>query len=379
MNFEIEVAQMQRILNTLATSAKVNASDNTGRILVRVTDDMATFVANNNDTSVIANTDQVTVGDTGEMVFSFSDLRTFIPKIVAWNGEHGTKTFVFKTLKSGVFIYFDTILSTGKKSKGKIKLKEYTALGFPVPSQIADASFILNSNIVKPAINKVLYSINQKETRANLRGINVTFDENFIYFAGTNGKMLSEFRVKNVSDYKDGSFIFKFEFMSNLNKILGADTQVFFSIGEGRVMASFDDISIFGTLVIDKPYPNYLPVLNSFKETVSIGRESLFESLKPLAESLDPDDNYRLTVSIKDRSLFLSSEHAEFLCDDNVNYDSDFVIDVNGVYMLKTIDAIKDDILLIKFGDAKDNLVFDSGNFEDQKALITPIKRRTNE
>lgn len=379
MNFEIDVARMQRIMSVLATSAKANASDNTGRVLVKAEDNEVTFAINNNETAAVITTDQVTVTERGEMTFSFADLRTFIPKFMAWNGEYGSKIFNFKVMKSGVFIYVNTIHTTGKKSKGKIKLKEYSSLGYPVPSVSNDISFILNSNIVKPAANKVLYAIDQNESRAFLRGVNITFDNDYIYFAGTNGKMLSEYRVGNVSDCKEGTFIFKFEFISGLSKILPADTQVFFSIGEGKISASFDDVTLYGKLVIGQPFPDYMPVLNSFKDSVSFSREALFENLKPLAETLDADDNNRTTLTIRDRSMFLSSDTAEFLCDDNINYDGEFIIDINGLFMLKTIDAIKDDLLLLKFDDDKANLVFDSGNFEDQKALITPIKRRAYE
>lgn len=376
MNFEIDVARMQRIISVLATSSKANANDNTGRVLVRATKDELSFVVNNGETAAIAKVDDAIINETGEMVFSFSDLRTFIPKFVAWNENYGSKIFHFKVMKSGVFINVDSVYTNGKKSKGKIKLKEYPTLGFPAPEEVKDVSFILNSDIVKPAASKVLYAIDQNHSKAALRGVNLTFDTDNIYFAGTNGKMLSEYKTGNVSDCKEGSYVFKYEFLQGLNKILPSNTQVFFSIGAGKVMATFDDIILFGKLVIGEEYPKYFPVLNDFKELVSISRESLFESIKPLAESLDADDNKRITLSIKDRSLFLSSEYAEFQCEDDINYDGDFIIDINGAFMLKTIEAIKDDLLLVKFNGEKFNLLFDSGNFENQKALITCIKRR---
>jgi hypothetical protein len=44
--------------------------------------------------------------------------------------------------------------------------------------------------------------------------------------------------------------------------------------------------------------------------------------------------------------------------------------------MIQTVDVIKDDKILMQFSDDKGVLLFDSGNFEDQKALIAPLRRR---
>jgi hypothetical protein len=62
--------------------------------------------------------------------------------------------------------------------------------------------------------------------------------------------------------------------------------------------------------------------------------------------------------------------------DEKVDYDKEFVIDVDGKAMIDTVNAIKDDVLLLKFSHDMGCFIFDSGTFEDQKALITPVRRR---
>ena len=44
--------------------------------------------------------------------------------------------------------------------------------------------------------------------------------------------------------------------------------------------------------------------------------------------------------------------------------------------MKETVEHIKDDKVLLKFSNETGCLVFDSSNFENQKALITHIRRR---
>ena len=99
-------------------------------------------------------------------------------------------------------------------------------------------------------------------------------------------------------------------------------------------------------------------------------------SLLPFADILNPEDNYRLTFSLAGGQMILSCDVAEFTYDGVVDYKDSFVIDVNGQYMIQTIEVIKDDKILIRFSDDDGVLIFDSGNFNNQSALITPIRRR---
>ena len=99
-------------------------------------------------------------------------------------------------------------------------------------------------------------------------------------------------------------------------------------------------------------------------------------TLLPFADVLDPDDNYRLTFSLSEGKMVLSCDVAEFTYDGEIDYMQSFVIDVNGQYLIQTVEAIKDDKITVRFSDEAGVLIFDSGNFNDQSALITPIRRR---
>ena len=70
------------------------------------------------------------------------------------------------------------------------------------------------------------------------------------------------------------------------------------------------------------------------------------------------------------------NDDARFSYGETVDFDGNFVIDVNGAFMMETLEAIDDDRVIIKFTDENGVLIFDSKNYEDQKALITPIRRR---
>ena len=76
--------------------------------------------------------------------------------------------------------------------------------------------------------------------------------------------------------------------------------------------------------------------------------------------------------------ITIENDYANFICDDVDFKEADFIVDVNGSFLKQTVEAIRDDKLLIKFSDDKGPVIFDSGNFQDQKGVVTPIKRRAS-
>jgi DNA polymerase III sliding clamp (beta) subunit (PCNA family) len=132
----------------------------------------------------------------------------------------------------------------------------------------------------------------------------------------------------------------------------------------------------WGRNIIGTEFPDYRSILESFTNTIILDKEILLSCLLPFADVLNSDDNYRLTFSLEDSQMSLSCDVADFNYDEKVDFSGKFVIDVNGQFMMQTIEAIKDDKISIHFSDSNGPLIFNSSNFEDQAALIAPIRRR---
>ena len=109
---------------------------------------------------------------------------------------------------------------------------------------------------------------------------------------------------------------------------------------------------------------------------VSIQKDAFYENLAPIIESLNTDDNSRLTLTISKKIVTLKNEYSEVVHDSEVDFDGEFIMDINGLILKQTLEAIQDDTLLMKFSTDANIVVFDSKNFEDQKTLITLLKRR---
>ena len=377
MDFSIETGDLQKAIKLLSVTAKVNVLDSTGMVLITAEEDgIITFLSNNNSTALSFTSDKAEVRVPGAAVIEYGKIKSFVSSFHTWNDKYGVKDFHFDLTDNFLNITVINTHENGKISKGNLKLKVYDVYKVKEPKRFGKPNFVLNSNIFRTATGKILYAINPSNNHVFLRGMNVVFTKDEICFVGTDGQRLSEYKVKNISDLDEGMFLLKYDFIMGLRRVVDSDAQLAFEFDDRAVKAAFDNVVFWGTTIIGHEFPDYKPILSSFDNSIVLDKEVLMSSLLPFADILNPDDHYRLTFSLSEGGMTLSCDVAEFKYDGQIDYPGDFVIDVNGQYMIQTIEVIKDDKIMIRFSDDGGVLIFDSGNFEDQNALITPIRRR---
>lgn len=378
MEFRIEAGDLQKAVKLLSVTAKMNALDMPGMVLITASEDgVIEFLSNNGATALLYRSDNAEVAVPGSVVIEYGKIRSFITSFHIWNDKSGVKDFGFLVDNKSLYVSVVNTHENNKVSEGELKLKTRDVNTVRPPKSPNTPNFILNSNIFRTATNKVLYAITPSASGSTfIDGMNMSFDENGIYFVGTNSKTLSEYKVKNVSDLKEGNFLLRYDFIMGLRRALSEETMIGFEIDEREVKACFDDVYFWGKTIIGHEFPEYKPILDVFESTIALDKDVLMSSLLPFSDILDPEDNYRLSFSIKNGEMVFFNDSAQFKYSDPIEFEGEFVIDVNGQYMIQTVDMIKDDKILIKFKDDKSVLIFDSSNYEDQKALITPIRRR---
>ncbi len=377
MDFSIETGDLQKAIKLLSVTAKINALDSTGMILITAAEDgIITFLSNNNSTALSFTSDRAEVRVPGAAVIEYGKIKSFVSSFHSWNDQDGVKDFHFELSNHFLNVSIVNTHENGKISKGNLKLKVYDVHMVREPKKFGKPNFMLNSNIFKTATNKVLYAINPSDTRAFLQGMNVVFAKDEICFVGTDGQRLSEYKVKNISDLDEGMFLLRYDFIMGLRRVIDAENQLAFEFDDRSVKVAFDGVIFWGRTIIGHEFPDYKTILGSFEDSIVLDKEVLMSSLLPFADVLNPDDNYRLTFALSKGEMILSCDVAEFTYDGKVDFPGEFIIDVNGQYMIQTIEVIKDDKIMIRFSDDDGVLIFDSGNFKDQSALITPIRRR---
>ncbi len=377
MNFYIKTYDLQKAIKLLSVTAKMNTNDSTGMVLLKAAkDNTVTFLSDNHSTALSYVSEDVDVKIPGEIAIEYGKIKSFALSFSAWNKKQGAKDFCFMLKNGKLNISTETLHENGEISKGSLDLRTYDPNSIRLRNPFKKSNFTLNSNIFKTATNKVLYTINPNETRPFLQGMNINFDKEFIYFVGTNGLTLSEYKVKNISDLSSGDFLLKYDFIMGLRRALGEDTSIAFEFDKNEAKAAFDNVYFWGKTIIGHDFPSYKTILESSTHSIVLDKKMLMVGLQSFIGNLNPEDNYRVTFSLKDKKMTFIHDGGTFDSSGKINFKDEFNIDVNGRYMEQTINVIDDDKITVSFSDDKGVLLFDSENFKDQKALITPIRRR---
>ena len=379
MRFSIDAVELQRILHLLQVPAVVNTKDATGRIFIKAdADGTCLFLCNNSikEIHLTVHTGKVVVDEPGETSIVYGELKSFAASIRPWDGETGAKDFCFSETTNDLVITTENVHDNGQTTKAKLKLSKYESYDIRKPKPFGTPTFTLTSDMYKKALNRILYAIDVTEIAENLKGANLIFTEDEIYFAGTNGVKVAEQVIKNVSGLKDTSLRFNYDFIYGLSRLVGAGQQLDFEV-DGRDIRVFFDGVVFGSsLIIGREFADYRGQFDKFTKSLILDKEILLENIRPMVDLLDPEDNNRATLSINGEGLVISCDMATFNYAGEVTYEEKIALDFNGRLFFDTVNAINDDKILFKFSSPMGNMVFDSASFEDQKAVLTPLSRR---
>lgn len=377
MDFCVDLSSIQKALRVLSSVARQNTDEVVGQVVLDVRDTGELVLLCNNGTLAI--THIITgckVKEAGLLCVSYGKLSSFVAAFPPFENGYGVSEVHFKGLKNDLSISLENHFSDNKKTNHKLKLKLYQTHKMSVPSPFKNTVLQLNSGTLRLAISKVVYAVNQNSIRSFLQGINISFDEKFIYFAGTDAQMLSEYRTINSGSLKVGNFTLPYNFVMALRKIIDADSEVYFDIDGNSIKAVVNKTTLHGTLLIGEEFPKYSSAFDNYKDEIIINKDVMLSSFVPFMNTLDADDHNRLTIMINDNKLVVKSEYAESEYSDDIKYEGTFVVDVNGSFLYQTLSAIMDDVLKMRFSTETNVLIFDSHQFENQKALLTPIRRK---
>jgi DNA polymerase III sliding clamp (beta) subunit (PCNA family) len=378
MNFSIDSGSIQRAMKALSVVARANAADATGRVLIEASDSGVLFVANNGYTALSFKIEDVEIKVPGVTAVVYSKLRSFVSSFKVWDEEVGVKDFDFELSDKNLKVVVNNFYSKDKSSRGELVLTTFNpALISRVP-EFEEVSFTLNSTIFRAATDKVLYAINPQtdQDQPALRGMNIQFEDENIYFAGSDGVVLSEYQVKNSSDRVEGNITIQYDFVMGLRRLIYDDIVLMWELSGNRVSVKFNEVVYTGRIIIGHEFPNYKPALEDYTDHINLSKEFLTGALHPFGDVLDPEDHFRITFEIRDKLLRIFNVQAKVEAEQDIMGGLDFSIDLNGKHMIQTIDAIKDDNILFKFSDSTGFAIFDSSTFNDQKALISPIQKR---
>ncbi len=374
MQFRILVDDLQNIISRLSNVVRINEESITGMMLIEVGDDVK-FKATDGSVSISIKGEHCEIVDKGKALVRFRDIKGYIMKFVPLIEDYGTKDFHFITDQNGGVIKTKTCFQSGKPSYRKLKFEIFNSEIYPIIKGFDDPQLIVNSEILKRGIGRVLHCINPSEVRKAITGLSVTITGNKIIFAGTNGVKLAEFEMDINADIDKKSHIFSYNFASILRNVLDDDAQVFMKF-EGRyIYVKSNNIYLIGSLIIGESYPDYKPMF-TLDKIIRFPRVDFADSVHAIMDVLDPEDNSRLTLNFNDNTLTLKNDRVESVQEFEEIFGANIDIDVNGEFLDSILKDFFGEQLEIHFTKGNNYIVFRSPENTKHTALLTVVKRR---
>ncbi len=245
-----------------------------------------------------------------------------------------------------------------------------TKLGFSIPS-----------NIILPALSKILFATGSDETRPVLTGVLFIFDANELTLVASDGFRLSKIGItlaKKVGDKKISLIIPK-SFLLELMKITANTDQILFEPREtdNQLITKIGD-TIISTRLIEGNFPDFEKIIPKNTTTnVTVDKNDLKRGVK-LAAVFARESANVIKLKIKESSLSLESESGKV---GKENYEIEVKVEGPAVdisYNYKFIEdftnIVEGDDLEIKLTDGNSATIFKDPKAPNFLHLIMPVK-----
>jgi len=376
MDIKIPVSTLQEVVNKLSVVVKMNTDDVTSMMLIDATGEDVKFSATNVSTNMTMTIDDCTVDKKGKVLLRLVDIKRYVNKFTQLSGGYGTDNFRVLIDKNAGQLKTKTLFESGSPAYRTLKFAVYNTGLFPNIKGFGEASLIINSNILKEGLEKVMGCVNPGEIRIAMSGVYIMIDKDKMTFVGTNGIKLSESILTINGDIDGKDFILKHDIAAVLRAVLPLNSQVFMYFEDRYVYVSCNNIYVNGTLIINETYPNYKSAITTYDKTLSVPKYDIADSVSAAAEVLDPEDNNRLTVEFRGNTFNLKNDRVDIVheLDDEFEYELD--VDVNGFYFLSLLNDMSGEYLDVCFKEDNNTVIFKPRNEDGHTSLITTVRRR---
>ena len=374
MEFKIPVDELQGIISRLSNVVKVNESGITGMILIDAGDDVK-FKATDGNVNLVVTAKEVEVIEKGKVLLNLDKIKGYIMKFIPLIEDYGTKDFHFVVSDKLGLIKTKTCFQSGKPAYKKLKFEVFKPELYPIIKPFGEAQLIVNSNILKRGINRVLHCVNPGEVRKAITGVGITILQDSIVFAGTNGVKLAEFSIDINADLTQDTKVMSYNLASILRSTLDDDAQVFVIFDGRYIYIKSNNLYIIGNLIIGEDFPNYRPMFD-LDRVISFPRVDFTDTIHAVMDVLDAEDNHRLTLNFNDKTLTIKNDRVDSVQTFDEPFESNLDIDVNGEFLDSLLHDFIGESLELNFTDGNNYIVFKASDNEKHTALLTVVKRR---
>ncbi len=166
----------------------------------------------------------------------------------------------------------------------RTKIKTLPSDEFPhIPLVVDGYNLVIKSEVLKTAIDSVLFAASTSETQPEMSGVYGFSDElNNLRFVATDRYRLGEKTLKGIALPK--GVILPHRTAAETSRILaGRDEAVNIIVTDNQISFSMEDVIIISRL-IDGQYPDYQQIVpQTFNTTVTLSRKELLSAMKTSA------------------------------------------------------------------------------------------------
>lgn len=380
MKISIKTEHFQYALKVLSVSVKTNSTAFDGLVSFVCEEDALKCISFNGSV-LVSYLLPATIYEPGEVSFLFTKIKSFIMSFKPWDGKSGVKTIdmVLKNDKlsfKAVFISVD-----GTKSKNNLVVEVAKAYAPPRISEVPGLPFILNTDVLKVGLEKVLFAIDVKGPVAYTTGVNCIFSTSDVRFVTTDGKVLCELILSSApANFEEGVFLLPYELVSGLSRLLSSYRTVALYFTDDNVFVELDNILIKGRikkLLAGSDFPNYSAQFTLFEHQLTIDRLVILQGLASVIDILNTEDFNRLTLTIKEGMLSISTDYSIFEyavpdLDPSINTS----IDIDGRDLLDTLSSFDSDNVILKYINSDYGIIISSCSGGNQQAYIVSLVPR---
>lgn len=241
----------------------------------------------------------------------------------------------------------------------------------------------IDKNIISEMIEKTIFSISNDETKFNLTGIFIKYDEdnNDLVFVSTDGHRLSLIRKaveQSLSGKFADGFILPRKGIIELKKLLeSVDGNINFGITDNNFSVNSSDITLIMRMV-DGEFPDYNRVIPDLgQNSGTIDRELFLHSLRRISV-LSNEKSKGVKIKLSTDMMTITSSNPD-LGDAkeelDISYQGDEIsIGFNARYIMDILQAIKEDNVVLNL---KDNISpgrINPENNDNYLSVIMPMR-----
>jgi DNA polymerase-3 subunit beta len=261
---------------------------------------------------------------------------------------------------------------------------------FPIIPKIKnDFNLMINSRLLKEALNRVINSAALSDARPEISSVYVRFEPDQIKFIATDSFRLAhktifisspDLKDKIKIDYsKSQNIIVPLRTAAEVLRILGdKNTNVGITIDQNQILFDFDDTHLISRL-IEGNYPDYESIIpKSFETKCLISKDSLEEAIKLASCFSSRLNDVALKTNSEKSYLEVFSNHAE-LGNHQARIDSkikgkDINVIFNWRYVLDGLKNLPDGELIVEFNSDQKPAIIKPAASNDFFYILMPIK-----